>query len=75
MVETTQKFIDEIKELEKNIIKYVIENDNEVSNDELNLFIKMKTLIDLSTEVMLLQSEILEENSTKLDTILSLLKK
>lgn len=75
MVETTQKFIDEIKELEKNIIKYVIENDNEVSNDELSLFIKMKTLIDLSTEVMLLQSEILEENSTKLDMILSLLKK
>lgn len=75
MVETTQKFIDEIKELEKNIIKYVIENGNEVSNDELSLLIKMKTLIDLSTEIMLLQSEILEENSTKLDTILSLLKK
>ena len=74
MVETTQKFIDEIKELEKNIIKYVIENDNEVSNDELSLFIKMKTLIDLSTEVMLEQSEILEEYNTKLDRILSLLK-
>ena len=77
MVKTTQKMIDETKELEKGLIKYMADNEtfDELDSDELNLLSKMKAMVDTSMKVMLKQAELLEEQNKKIDKILELVKK
>ena len=77
MVKTTQKMIDETKELEKELIKYMADNEtfDELDSDELNLLSKMKAVVDTSMKVMLKQAELLEEQNKKIDKILELVKK
>lgn len=77
MVKTTQKMIDETKELEKELIKYMADNEtfDELDSDELNLLSKMKAMVDTSMKVMLKQAELLEEQNKKIDKILELVKK
>ena len=63
MVKTTQNMVDEAKELEKELIKYMADNEtfDELDSDELNLLSKMKAVVDASMKVMLKQAELLEE--------------
>lgn len=77
MVKTTQKMIDEAKELEKELIKYMADNEtfDELDSDELNLLSKMKAMVDASMKVMLKQAELLEEQNKKINKILELVKK
>ena len=77
MVKTTQKMIDETKELEKELIKYMANNEtfDELDSDELNLLSKMKAMVDTSMKVMLKQAELLEEQNKKINKILELVKK
>ena len=77
MVKTTQKMIDETKELEKELIKYMADNEtfDELDSDELNLLSKMKAMVDTSMKVMLKQAELLEEQNKKINKILELVKK
>ena len=77
MVKTTQKMIDEAKELEKELIKYMADNEtfDELDSDELNLLSKMKAMVDASMNVMLKQAELLEEQNAKINKILELVKK
>ena len=77
MVKTTQKMIDETKELEKELIKYMADNEtfDELDSDELNLLSKMKAVVDTSMKVMLKQAELLEEQNRKINKILELVKK
>ena len=77
MVKTTQKMIDETKELEKELIKYMADNEtfDELDSDELNLLSKMKAVVDTSMQVMLKQAELLEEQNKKINKILELVKK
>ena len=77
MVKTTQKMIDETKELEKELIKYMADNEtfDELDSDELNLLSKMKAVVDTSMKVMLKQAELLEEQNKKINKILELVKK
>ena len=77
MVKTTQKMIDETKELEKELIKYMADNEtfDELDSDELNLLSKMKAMVDTSMNVMLKQAELLEEQNKKINKILELVKK
>ena len=77
MVKTTQKMIDETKELEKELIKYMADNEtfDELDSDELNLLSKMKAVVDTSMNVMLKQAELLEEQNKKINKILELVKK
>ena len=77
MVKTTQKMIDETKELEKELIKYMADNEtfDELDSDELNLLSKMKAMVDASMKVMLKQAELLEEQNAKINKILELAKK
>ena len=77
MVKTTQKMIDEAKELEKELIKYMADNEtfDELDSDELNLLSKMKAVVDTSMKVMLKQAELLEEQNKKINKILELVKK
>lgn len=77
MVKTTQKMIDETKELEKELIKYMADNEtfDELDSDELNLLSKMKAMVDASMKVMLKQAELLEEQNKKINKILELVKK
>ena len=76
MVKTTQKMIDEAKELEKELIKYMADNEtfDELDSDELNLLSKMKAVVDTSMKVMLKQAELLEEQNKKINKILELVK-
>lgn len=76
MVKTTQKMIDETKELEKELIKYMADNEtfDELDSDELNLLSKMKAMVDASMKVMLKQAELLEEQNAKINKILELAK-
>lgn len=76
MVKTTQKMIDETKELEKELIKYMADNEtfDELDSDELNLLSKMKAVVDTSMKVMLKQAELLEEQNKKINKILELVK-
>ena len=76
MVKTTQKMIDETKELEKELIKYMADNEtfDELDSDELNLLSKMKAMVDTSMKVMLKQAELLEEQNKKINKILELVK-
>ena len=77
MVKTTQKMIDEAKGLEKELIKYMADNEtfDELDSDELNLLSKMKAMVDASMNVMLKQAELLEEQNKKINKILELVKK
>ena len=77
MVKTTQNMIDETKELEKELIKYMADNEtfDELDSDELNLLSKMKAVVDTSMKVMLKQAELLEEQNKKINKILELVKK
>ena len=77
MVKTTQKMVDEAKELEKELIKYMADNEtfDELDSDELNLLSKMKAVVDTSMNVMLKQAELLEEQNKKINKILELVKK
>ena len=77
MVKTTQNMVDETKELEKELIKYMADNEtfDELDSDELNLLSKMKAVVDTSMKVMLKQAELLEEQNTKINKILELVKK
>ena len=76
MVETTQNMVDEAKELEKELIKYMADNEtfDELDSDELNLLSKMKAVVDTSMKVMLKQAELLEEQNKKINKILELVK-
>ena len=76
MVKTTQKRSDETKELEKELIKYMADNEtfDELDSDELNLLSKMKAMVDTSMKVMLKQAELLEEQNKKINKILELVK-
>ena len=76
MVKTTQKMIDKTKELEKELIKYMADNEtfDELDSDELNLLSKMKAMVDTSMKVMLKQAELLEEQNKKINKILELVK-
>lgn len=76
MVKTTLKMIDETKELEKELIKYMADNEtfDELDSDELNLLSKMKAMVDASMKVMLKQAELLEEQNAKINRILELAK-
>ena len=76
MVKTTQKMIDETKELEKELIKYMADNEafDDLDDDELNLLSKMKAMVDTSMKVMLKQAELLEEQNEKINKILELVK-
>ena len=77
MVKTTQNMVDETKELEKELIKYMADNEtfDELDSDELNLLSKMKAVVDTSMNVMLKQAELLEEQNKKINKILELVKK
>ena len=77
MVKTTQNMVDEAKELEKELIKYMADNEtfDELDSDELNLLSKMKAMVDASMKVMLKQAELLEEQNKKINKILELVKK
>ena len=77
MVKTTQNMVDETKELEKELIKYMADNEtfDELDSDELNLLSKMKAIVDASMKVMLKQAELLEEQNKKINKILELVKK
>lgn len=77
MVKTTQNMVDEAKELEKELIKYMADNEtfDELDSDELNLLSKMKAVVDASMKVMLKQAELLEEQNKKINKILELAKK
>ena len=77
MVKTTQNMVDETKELERELIKYMADNEtfDELDSDELNLLSKMKAVVDTSMKVMLKQAELLEEQNKKIDKILELVKK
>ena len=77
MVKTTQNMVDEAKELEKELIKYMANNEtfDELDSDELNLLSKMKAVVDTSMKVMLKQAELLEEQNKKINKILELVKK
>ena len=77
MVKTTQNMVDEAKELEKELIKYMADNEtfDELDSDELNLLSKMKAMVDTSMKVMLKQAELLEEQNKKINKILELVKK
>ena len=77
MVKTTQNMVDETKELEKELIKYMADNEtfDELDSDELNLLSKMKAMVDASMKVMLKQAELLEEQNKKINKILELVKK
>ena len=77
MVKTTQNMVDEAKELEKELIKYMADNEtfDELDSDELNLLSKMKAVVDTSMNVMLKQAELLEEQNKKINKILELVKK
>ena len=77
MVKTTQNMVDEAKELEKELIKYMADNEtfDELDSDELNLLSKMKAVVDASMKVMLKQAELLEEQNKKINKILELVKK
>ena len=77
MVKTTQNMVDEAKELEKELIKYMADNEtfDELDSDELNLLSKMKAVVDTSMKVMLKQAELLEEQNEKINKILELVKK
>ena len=77
MVKTTQNMVDEAKELEKELIKYMADNEtfDELDSDELNLLSKMKAVVDTSMKVMLKQAELLEEQNKKFNKILELVKK
>lgn len=77
MVKTTQNMVDEAKELEKELIKYMADNEtfDELDSDELNLLSKMKAVVDTSMKVMLKQAELLEEQNKKINKILELVKK
>ena len=76
MVKTTQIMVDEAKELEKELIKYMADNEtfDELDSDELNLLSKMKAMVDTSMNVMLKQAELLEEQNKKINKILELVK-
>ena len=76
MVKTTQNMVDEAKELEKELIKYMADNEtfDELDSDELNLLSKMKAVVDTSMKVMLKQAELLEEQNKKINKILELVK-
>lgn len=76
MVKTTQNMVDETKELEKELIKYMADNEtfDELDSDELNLLSKMKAVVDTSMKVMLKQAELLEEQNKKINKILELVK-
>ena len=76
MVKTTQNMVDETKELEKELIKYMADNEtfDELDSDELNLLSKMKAVVDTSMKVMLKQAELLEEQNAKINKILELVK-
>ena len=76
MVKTTQNMVDEAKELEKELIKYMADNEtfDELDSDELNLLSKMKAVVDASMKVMLKQAELLEEQNKKINKILELVK-
>lgn len=76
MVKTTQNMVDETKELEKELIKYMADNEtfDELDSDELNLLSKMKAVVDASMKVMLKQAELLEEQNKKISKILELVK-
>ena len=76
MVKTTQNMVDEAKELEKELIKYMADNEtfDELDSDELNLLSKMKAVVDTSMNVMLKQAELLEEQNKKINKILELVK-
>ena len=76
MVKTTQNMVDEAKELEKELIKYMADNEtfDELDSDELNLLSKMKAMVDTSMKVMLKQAELLEEQNKKINKILELVK-
>ena len=76
-VKTTQNMVDEAKELEKELIKYMADNEtfDELDSDELNLLSKMKAVVDTSMKVMLKQAELLEEQNKKINKILELVKK
>ena len=77
MVKTTQNMVDEAKELEKELVKYMADNEtfDELDSDELNLLSKMKAVVDTSMKVMLKQAELLEEQNKKINKILELVKK
>ena len=77
MVKTTQNMVDEAKELEKELIKYMADNEtfDELDSDELNLLSKMKAMVDTSMKVMLKQAELLEEQNKKINKILEKKKK
>ena len=77
MVKTTQNMIDETKELEKELIRYMADEGafDDLGGNELNLFCKMKAVVDTSMKVMLKQAELLEEQNKKINKILELVKK
>ena len=77
MVKTTQNMVDEAKELEKELSKYMADNEtfDELDSDELNWLSKMKAVVDTSMKVMLKQAELLEEQNKKINKILELVKK
>ena len=77
MVKTTQNMIDETKELEKELIRYMADEGvfDDLEGNELNLFCKMKAVVDTSMKVMLKQAELLEEQNKKINKILELVKK
>lgn len=77
MVKTTQNMIDETKELEKELIRYMADEGSfdDLDGNELNLFCKMKAVVDTSIKVILKQAELLEEQNKKINKILELVKK
>ena len=77
MVKTTQNMIDETKELEKELIRYMADERSfdDLDGNELNLFCKMKAVVDTSIKVILKQAELLEEQNKKINKILELVKK
>ena len=76
MVKTTQNMVDEAKELEQELIKYMADNEtfDEFDSDELNILCKMKAVVDTSMKIMLKQAELLEEQNKKINKILELVK-
>ena len=74
MVEATKAFIEEVKDFKKDMIKWMVDEgtfNTNMSQTEVNLYLKLNNLLDQSMQLTLLQATELELIEKKIDMLLA----
>ena len=74
MVEGTKAFIEEVKDFKKDMIKWMVDEgtfNTNMSQMEVNLYLKLNNLLDQSMQLTLLQATELELIEKKIDMLLA----